>query len=429
MVSANSVLKQSNLRFILKPKEELQFAKAFMDRAADAVFWVNPDAQFLYVNDAVCGLTGYSPEELLSMTVHDLDPDFSAKLWSDYWKTIKQQGSLTFEFLHWTKDDWIPVEFAVTYLEYYGREYGCIFVRNSTKRKPLEVAIERGNEALECRLQERIVKLREANEQLCREIAKRKQAEVEIRQALEQEKELSELRAHFISIISHEFRTPLNNISFSTSLLKGYSHQWTESEKLEYLHGIETDIEQLNYLLDEALSIGGGGKRKFEPRPLDVAQLCRDIVAKMQICDSSQHAFSFVNRGDCSTACVDKKLLQPILTNLLSNAIKYSPPGSKVDLELYYQDENVIFKIKDRGIGIPVADRQQLFEPFHRGRNVGNISGTGLGLSVVKKFVELHGGQISVASEVGVGTTFTVTLLLNEPLVREETMPFIASVD
>jgi signal transduction histidine kinase len=107
---------------------------------------------------------------------------------------------------------------------------------------------------------------------------------------------------------------------------------------------------------------------------------------------------------------VDKKLLQLILTNLLDNAIKYSPAGSTVDLELSCQDEKVIFQIKDAGKGISAADHCRLFEPFHRGSNVGDVPGTGLGLAVVKKLVELHCGQIAVASVVGVGTTFTVTL-------------------
>jgi signal transduction histidine kinase len=126
--------------------------------------------------------------------------------------------------------------------------------------------------------------------------------------------------------------------------------------------------------------------------------------------NSSQDAIAFVSRGNCSTAHVDKKLLQLILTNLLSNAIKYSPPASTVDLELSCQDGDVIFQIKDAGIGIPAVDQQRLFEPFHRGSNVGDVLGTGLGLAVVKKLVYLHGGQIAVASVVGVGTTFTVTL-------------------
>lgn len=290
-----------------------------------------------------------------------------------------------------------------------------------------EAVLQNANEALECRVQELMAELMDANAKLCSEKAERKRIEEALRQSearfrtLEQEKELSELRARFISIISHEFRIPLNNISLSTSLLRRYSHQWSESEKLEYLHGIETDVEQLSHLLDEALIIGGAeaGKQKFSPKPLDVAQFCRDIVAKMQLRDNRQHAFSFVSRGDCGAVCVDKKLLQPILTNLLENAIKYSPPNSKIDLELTCRYREMIFHIKDRGIGISAADRQQLFEPFHRGRNVGDIQGTGLGLAVVKKFVDLHGGQIGVASEVGVSTTFTVTLPLTKLLEME----------
>lgn len=443
MVFDNSVLNQQNFQLLLQPEEELQFAKSFMDRAAVAVFWVDAEARFLYVNDGACGLAGYSREELLSMTMYDVDPNFCRTVWSEYWRTIKQQGSLTFESLHRTKDGWsFPVEFTVTYLEYHGREYGCIFVRNITQRKQLEVVLDRANEVLERRVAERTAPLRHANEELYREIAeckqiesalresearfrtladKHKQAEVEIRQALEQEQELSEVRSHFISIISHEFRTSLNNISFSTSSLRRYGHQWPEEKKLEYLSSIETDIEQLSSLLDEAPSIGGAEieKRKFEPKPLNVAQFCRDLVAEMQRRDSNQHTFSFVSQGDCGTAWVDKKLLRSILTNLLSNAIKYSPPNSKVDLELSCWDGKLIFEIKDWGIGIPEVDRQQLFEPFHRGENVGDIQGTGLGLTIVKKFVDLHSGQISVVSEVGVGTTFTVTLPLNKVLKME----------
>lgn len=404
---------QRNLRFILQPEQELQFTKFLMERAADAVFCVDLDAQFLYVNDAACSLTGYSREELLFMGMHDLDSSFSAKVWSGYWKTIKQQGSLYFESLHQPKKGWsFPVEITVTYLDYYGREYGCIFVRDITKRKQAEEALHRANEALESRVQERTSNLRAANQQLCQEIAERKQAEVEIRQALEQEKKLGELRTRFVSMVSHEFRNPLHVISFSTSLLKRYNHQWTEEIKLKHLHRIQTAVEHLSRLMAEVLIIGRteAGKLTLEPRTLDLEQFCCDLVAQLQMGDTNKHNLNFRSLSNCSTACVDDKLLQPILTNLLSNAIKYSPTSSTIELALSCQEAEVIFQVKDRGIGISAADQQRLFEPFHRGRNVGDIPGTGLGLAVVKKLVDIHGGQINVESEVGVGTTFTVTL-------------------
>ena len=400
----------------LQPEEELQLTKFLMDRAADAVFLVTPHARFLYVNDAACRIAGYSRQELLSMTMHDIDPDFSPKIWSEYWKTIKQQGSLYFESLYWTKENQsFPVELTVTYLEYYGREYGCIFVRDITKRKQAEIALHNANLELECRVLERTSQLRNANEQLCREIAERKQAEAKVRQTLEQEKELGELRARFVCMVSHEFRNPLHVISFATSALKRHNHQWNEEKKLKNLHRIQTAIEHLSELMDDVLTIGRSeaGKLTFEPRALDLEQFCDDLVAQLQLSHSSQHTVTFASLGECSSACVDEKLLQPILTNLLENAIKYSP-DSTVNLILSCQDGEVIFQIKDQGIGIPAFDRQRLFEPFHRGNNVGDIPGTGLGLAVVKKLVDLHRGQISVASEVGVGTTFTITL----PLAR-----------
>lgn len=664
MAFGNYIPEQRNSKGTLQPEEEVQVTKFVMDHAPDAVFWVNPDAQILYVNDAACCMAGYSHEELLSMTMHDVYPDLSPKVWSEQWCTLKQQGSLTFESRHRTKGSRIfPVEITVTYVEHHGREFSCAFAR------------EKINEALENIVAERTAKLWEANKQLCCEITerkrekaelekfsllqatlkssadgviaitsggdiisfnqkfvekwqvpdsilaswdhnqclafyssqlkdpetfcrhvqelesqsdvegydtlelkdgriferyskpqrlgeqiigrvwsfreitegklpesalgesearfhtwaettdasvfiiqgtqfcyvnpaaeaitgykredllahpnfrqqlkikecgqihkqcgsappkyqelrivtksgeerwldcsvgicefegkpaevvaaiditKRKQAEVEIRQALEQEKELGEQRARFVSMVSHEFRTPLNIISFSTSLLRRHSRQWTEEKKLQYLYRIQTAVEQLNQLWDGVLIIGRAevGKLTFEPRALDLAQFCLDLMAQLKLSDSSQHTVTFVSLGDCSTACVDEKLLKPILTNLLSNAIKYSPLGSTVDLALSCRDGKVIFQIKDEGIGIPAADQQLLFEPFHRGKNVGDIPGTGLGLAVVKKLLDIHGGQITVASVVEVGTTFTITLPSGKPLEAGMSTPLIST--
>ena len=243
-----------------------------------------------------------------------------------------------------------------------------------------------------------------------RDITERKQAEGEIRLLLEQEKQIVERRAHFVSMVSHELRTPLNIISYSTSLLKRHTYHWTEEKKLQYLQRLQTAVEQINQLMDEVLIIdtAEAGKLQCEPKPLDLNLFCRDLLAEMNLSKNSrQYTVTFVSQGESKAVCVDKKLLQPILTNLLSNAIKYSPTGSMVDLVLSYQDEKVIFQIKDRGLGIPVADRQQLFKLFTRGGNVGNIPGNGLGLAIVKKLVDIHSGQINLVSEVGVGTTFT----------------------
>lgn len=238
-----------------------------------------------------------------------------------------------------------------------------------------------------------------------------KLAEEEVRQALEQAKELSELRTRFVAMVCHQFRTPLNVVSFSNSLLKRHMEQWTGEKKRPLLDRIQTAVEQINQLLDEILLFGKAeaAKLKLDPKPFYLIPFCEDIVAKMEMsCD--QTSIVFLIQNYCPTVYLDQKLLEQILTNLLENAIKYSPKGSGVELNLSYQNEKVIFQIKDSGIGIPAADRKRLFEPFYRGSNVDNIPGTGLGLSIVKTLVDLQGGEIAVESQVNEGTTFTVTL-------------------
>jgi PAS domain S-box-containing protein len=242
-----------------------------------------------------------------------------------------------------------------------------------------------------------------------------KYAESELNQALEQAKQLSELRARFLSIVCHQFRTPLNIVSFSNSLLKRHICEWTEEEIRPLLDNIQTATEHISQMVDDILffSKAESAKINFEPKPLELVQFCHDLVAQMQMI-SSQCQINFGSQTDCLTACIDKKLLESILKNLLDNAIKYSPSNNTIDFQLWCESEQIIFHIKDQGIGIPVADQECLFEPFYRGSNIDNIPGTGLGLSILKTLVDLHQGQVNVESEVGIGSTFTVIL----PLVQ-----------
>ena len=175
--------------------------------------------------------------------------------------------------------------------------------------------------------------------------------------------------------------------------------------------------ELLNYVL--LLGKAEAGKLEFKPKPLDLEQFCRDLVEEMQL-NASSHRIIFQAQNQCPTACLDEKLLRQILSNLLSNSIKYSPESDEVHFDLIGEGGEAIFRIQDRGIGIPKQEQAQLFDSFHRASNVGNISGTGLGLAIVKKAVDLHGGKIAVDSQVGVGTTFTVTLPLNKQVEKDE---------
>ncbi|MBF2017699.1 MAG: PAS domain S-box protein [Rivularia sp. T60_A2020_040] len=243
-----------------------------------------------------------------------------------------------------------------------------------------------------------------------------KQAESELRQTLEQARKLSELRQRFVSMLCHQFRTPLNVVSFSSDLLTRNFHQWSDEKNHSYLDLIKDAVEQISELLDEILLFGKAeaDKLKCQPRQLDLKQFCRDIIAQMHLASGKQKVINFISDGECISVSVDPKLLHHILTNLISNALKYSVNNTPVTLKLECREDNVVFMIKDEGIGIPSVDQQQIFEPFYRGSNIDSIPGTGLGLSIVKTLADLHGCEISLSSEVGVGTTFTLKVPLNK---------------
>jgi PAS domain S-box-containing protein len=255
------------------------------------------------------------------------------------------------------------------------------------------------------------------------DITSRRQGEANILAALHQEKELSELRNSFLSLVSHEFRTPLTTIRSSAELLDRYNNRLSEEKKQTHYRRIESAVDRMTHLLDEVLLIGQAeaGKLKFEPQPMDLVPWCRDLVEGMQVVvenahlnERHQHAIAFTSSGECTDAQMDEKLLGHILTNLLSNAIKYSPEGGTVQFDLVCTAREAIFRITDSGIGIPAEYLPQLFASFERASNVGTIQGTGLGLAIVKKAVDLHRGKIAVESEAGVSTTFTVMLPLKD---------------
>jgi len=248
----------------------------------------------------------------------------------------------------------------------------------------------------------------------CRDITERQRVS-EIRRALEKEKELSQLKLRFFSLASHEFRTPLSTILVSAQLLQHANDACPKAKRLRNVQRIEAAAKHMTQLLDDILTINRAetGKLEVNPTRLDLAKFCGNLVEEMRSCAGERYTISFASAGPCYNALVDEKLLRSILANLLDNAIKYSPQGGQVDFALVSAQGHATFRIRDQGIGIASEDLHQLFEPFHRGKNVGSIAGTGLGLTVVKKCVDLHQGRITVSSEVGVGTTSTVTLPLN----------------
>lgn len=246
-----------------------------------------------------------------------------------------------------------------------------------------------------------------------RDISELKQAENNIRHALEKEKELSELKSNFISIASHEFRTPLTVIMAAAKLQKHYSHKLTEDQKKQQLDRLLRASERILQLLNDILILGRveAGKIEFLPASLNLEIFCEELLSEIQATDENQHQIVLQEEQniDCNIIA-DENLLRYILTNLLSNAIKYSPQYTPIILTIVASDREIIFRVEDRGIGIPSEDIPHLFESFHRAKNVGEIKGTGLGLAIVKRAVDIYGGAIAVQSTLDAGTTFTVTL-------------------
>jgi PAS domain S-box-containing protein len=266
------------------------------------------------------------------------------------------------------------------------------------------------------------------------DITERKQAEEEIRKAMKKERELNTLKSRFITMTSHEFRTPLATILSSADLLEVYLHTGAIEKSTQHIQHIQAAAEHLTNMLNDILEIANSEARQkdFEPGSVDLAALCREIMSEIKRGHPHRSAIAFIcsreSEDRLSQALVDITLVRQILVNLLSNALKYSGRDGRVELALSDEreisEENsppiaesrsriAIFHVKDTGIGIEAEEQDRIFDAFYRGNNIGNIPGTGLGLAIVKHAVDLHGGKITFSSTVGVGTTFTVTLPLS----------------
>lgn len=233
-----------------------------------------------------------------------------------------------------------------------------------------------------------------------------------IRQALEKERELNELKSRVIRTIAHEYRTPLTIISLAAESLKKQYSRLNDEQRLNCLQKIRNATQHLASLVDDVLLMNQveAGEMEFNPYELDVVEFCRQLVNDFQILVNQGQSILFIHQGSEVNAYLDKKLLRHILTNLLSNGIKYSPEGSTLLFQLTCRQNEVIFRIQDQGVGIPPEDQPRLFESFHRASNVTTLPGTGLGLAIAKKCVDLHRGEISFETTVGIGTTFIVKL-------------------
>jgi signal transduction histidine kinase len=247
-------------------------------------------------------------------------------------------------------------------------------------------------------------------------LLQKRQLSLKLKAANDNLQNLNELKSRFISVASHEFRNPLHIILAYAQMLYRGGEKLSSEKKKQLFSRIKASAKKMTNTLDDVLILTKGEltEQKCNLQILDLKEFCQQLVAEIKIGSANNQDINFTVQGEFKKAYFDENLLRHILTNLLTNALKYSPLETGVDFDLIFQDKEIIFKIKDTGIGIPLKDQTHLFESFRRASNVGEIPGTGLGLAIVKQSVDLHGGTIAVDSEDGVGTTFTVVLPLRK---------------
>ncbi len=244
------------------------------------------------------------------------------------------------------------------------------------------------------------------------DVTQRKQAEAELYRTLAREKELGQLRSSFVSTVSHEFRTPLGIIQSSAEILEDYLDRLLPAERTEHLQSIRKNTRRMAGLMEEALLIGSldSGKMEFKAASLELETFVRRLVEEVLSATFRRCPIELSVAELPAEIQADKRLLRHIFTNLLTNAVKYSDAGREVRFELGCEEAEVVSVIRDQGIGIPESDREWLFNAFQRGHNVSDQPGTGLGLVIVKRCVDLHGGSIQVESTLGRGTAVTIRL-------------------
>lgn len=299
----------------------------------------------------------------------------------------------------------------------------AVIFTNVSERVIAQHKLENLNQILEEKVIERTKQLQEAYKELTYENEERKRTELELLAikdnlslALEKEKELNELKSSFINMVSHEYRTPLTIILSSVNLVEEYIKRESYDNLDKHLLKIKTSVKSLVNLLENVVTIAKSeaGKIKYTPEEFDLIELFNEIFEDLFIVYHSEHKFEIENKSNIHFITTDKLLLKKILFNLLSNSIKYSPFYNLIKIELSEQNDIISIKIIDKGLGIPEDDILNIFEPFHRSKNVENYHGTGLGLAIVKSCLNAIKGTIYVKSKINEGSEFTVMFINNK---------------
>ena len=350
--------------------------------------------------------------DLFFKFVHPEDRDLVSE---SFWSSIKNKTFYSIDHRIIRLDGEIRVvrEQCVTHYDSDEQPlYSLGIVQDITVMKKIEKEIELHRTHLEELVKVRTEELAVANRNLKDEIEREKQVEMLLKNSLEKERELNELKSRFISTTSHEFRTPLASILSSMQLIQRYRKKWQDEIIDNQFDRIKVSIFNLTSLLDDILTIShaDSGKIIFNPQKLNLYKYCMELFEEVKHKANEKHEFIFNYSAKEKEYTLDSKLVRFIIVNLLSNAFKYSPKGGKVVLAVSSKSKELQISVKDEGVGISSEDKKQLFKPFFRAKNTKDIEGTGLGLSIVEKAVLMHNGNIKCNSAEGKGTRFMIKI-------------------
>jgi len=315
-----------------------------------------------------------------------------------------------------------PVEISLSFTEMDGKMLVMAFISDITERKKTQEALKQSEEQLiiyaaelEQRVQARTRALNKSIIKLEEEISERKKAEEEAQRSLERERELSELKSKFVSIASHEFRTPLSTILSSAALVKKYTDNGDVTKVDRHVEKIKSSVNHLTMILNDFLSLGKleEGKVEIHCEKIDLEEFMLEIQEEVRA--SFKAGQEIIIDCDETTKEInsDSRILRNIMFNLISNASKYSEQDKKIYLSCTKRNNHIQFAVKDEGVGIPKEDQKHLFERFFRASNAGNIQGTGLGLNIVRRYADLLKGTVTFSSEYGTGSTFILEIPYN----------------
>jgi two-component system sensor kinase FixL len=390
--------------------ENTALLKAIIENAIDGIITIDDRGKVESINPAACHLFQYTPEEVIGKNVSSLMPPPDRDQHDEYINRYQRTGDphiigIGRDVTGLRKDgSRFPFRLGVSEVQYSGRKVFAGFIHDISHQREAEERLKEYAFHLEEQVEQRTLSLKKTVEAL--QLAKE-----EVSQSLEKEKELGQLKSRFVSMASHEFRTPLSAIQLSASLIDKYAQPFENAHIIKHVNRIKNAVGNLTTILNDFLSLEKLEAGKVEPSfaSFDLVKLAEEVTEEMQMVAKQNQNIIYQHTGTSSTMKLDQNLLKNCIFNLISNSIKYSGENTFIEFNTEINEHHCIITVKDNGIGIPEADQKHLFEAFFRAHNTGNISGTGLGLNIVARYTELMNGKVDFKSNVNQGTLFTIS--------------------